>query len=99
MTPDEENLSRSHVSRRVPLRNDLGATFHGERFGARCTLPWMWIASAVRKRTVVLAEEIRRFIDKHDYQRRGELAGEEAEVVQRAIGMLVGSDRRLFRMR
>jgi hypothetical protein len=99
MTPDEENLSRSHVSRRVPLRNDLGATFHGERFGARCTLPWMWIASAVRKRTVVLAEEIRRFIDKHDYQRRGELAGEEAEECSVRLGCWLVSDRRLFRMR
>lgn len=56
----------------------------------------MWIASAVRKHTVVLAEGIRKFIDKHDYQRRGELAGAEVDVVQRAIRMLVGSDRRFF---
>jgi hypothetical protein len=55
----------------------------------------MWIASAVRMHTVVLAEEIRKFIDKHDYQSRGELAGVDDNVVRRAIRMLVGSDRRL----
>ena len=34
MTPDEEDLSRSRVSRRVSSKN-LGATFDGERVGAR----------------------------------------------------------------
>jgi len=53
-----------------------------------------WIASAVHRRTVVLAEEVRKFIDKHDYQRKGELAVKDDDAVQRAMRMLVGSDRR-----
>jgi hypothetical protein len=78
------------------LENGCLCVVHGQIASAK----WkneknrMWIASAVRKHAVVLAEEIRKFIDKHDYRRRGELAGEEADVVQRAIRVLVGFEYR-----
>src|SRR5208282_4583456 len=63
MTPGEENLSRSHVSRRAS-RNNLGATFDGERVGSRSALGW---ARPARNSTCNLVQNL----DGIDRDRRG----------------------------
>jgi len=81
---------------RRPLGDDRLCVTHGQIAVTNWKIEEnrRWIASAVHRRTVVLAEEVRKFIDKHDYQRKGELAVKDDDAVQRAMRMLVGSDRR-----
>ena len=49
-----------------------------------------WLAEAIHRRTAELQKDLGEFLGKHDYRRRSEPPGREADVVGRAMEFLLG---------
>ena len=62
----------------------------GEDFTSALGMARKWLAEAIHRRTAELQKDLGEFLGKHDYRRRSEPPGREADVVGRAMEFLLG---------